>query len=51
MSDAAEQKGTESEVDRRFGDVEALFIGAHEAAPTHQATEGSVDDPGSVSRR
>ncbi len=47
MGDTMEQKGVQDDADHGFGDVEALFVVMHQAAPAHHPSEDSLDDPAS----
>lgn len=45
MNDAPEHEASERDVDRGFGDVEALFIISDEAFPPGHPAEGAFDVP------
>ena len=45
MADPAQQQTSHGEVDHGLEDVDALFVVAHQAAPTGEPTEGAFDDP------
>ena len=45
MGDPSEQQASQSDMDHRLGNVDALFIVAHEPPPACHPAEGSLDDP------
>jgi hypothetical protein len=45
MSDPSDEEGAESDVDHGLGDVDALFVVAHEASPSCHPAEGSFNHP------
>lgn len=47
MADSSQQKASHGDVDHGLGDVEALFVVAHQASPSGKPAEGAFDDPAS----
>lgn len=45
MADSAQKETSHDDVDNGFGDVDVLFIVAHEAMPAYEPDEGSLDRP------
>ena len=47
MADATQEKASHCDMDHRLGDINALYIIAHEAPPLNEPSEGSLDHPAS----
>src|SRR5262245_39203828 len=45
MADAPQEQAAHGDVDHRLGDVEALLIVAHQAAPPDEPADRALDDP------
>ncbi len=45
MGDASEEQGAPANVDHGLGDVQALLVVAHQAAPTGHPAEGALHHP------